>query len=208
MSGKTAIEAIHRLGRPVFTTQEIALLRRASLSSTSQALSRLAQKAVVERIVPGIWRLPHDATLSPFTVGPSLALGNRAYISFLSGVHLHGMIEQIPQVIYAATTGHGRAIRTPVGTYSLHRIHPRFFSGFGWYGPRHDFLISGPEKALVDSLYLSSRKGNRFGFFPELHFPKTFSFRRAFQWVSRIPDRRIRGHVRRKLEILRSEGQL
>ncbi len=208
MSGTTAIEAIHRLGRPVFSTREIALLRRASLSSTSQALSRLAQKAVVERIVPGIWHLPHDAAFSPFAVVPFLALGNRAYISFLSALHLHGMIEQIPQVIYAATTGHGRMIRTPVGTYSLHRIHPRFFSGFGWYGPRHDFLIAGPEKALVDSLYLSSRRGRRFGSFPELRFPKIFSFRRAFEWVSRIPDRRIRGHVRRKLEILRSESRL
>jgi hypothetical protein len=207
MSGKTTIEVLHRLGRPVFTTREIALLRKASLSSASQTLSRLAEKAVVQRVVPGVWRLPHEAAFSPFAVVPYLTLGNRAYISFLSALHLHGIIEQIPQVIYAATTGHSRTIRTPVGTYSFHTIHPRFFSGFDWYGPRRDFLIAQPEKALVDSLYVSSRKGRQFGSFPELCFPKSFSFRRAFGWVERIPDKRIRGHVRRKLEILQAAAK-
>jgi hypothetical protein len=121
-------------------------------------------------------------------------------VSFLSALHLRGVIEQIPQVIYAATTGHGRMVRTPIGTYSFHRIHPRFFVGFDWYGARNDFLIATAEKALVDCLYLSGRRGKSFGSFPELHLGKPFSFPRAFKWVARIPDARIRGYVSKRLK--------
>jgi len=110
-----------------------------------------------------------------------------------------GIIEQIPQVIYAATTGHGRTITTDIATYSFHQLMPEIFCGFDWYGNRQDFLVAAPEKALVDSLYLSSRKGQRFGVFPELSFSSSFSFPSARKWAKRITDDRIRGYVLKKL---------
>jgi hypothetical protein len=91
-------------------------------------------------------------------------------------------------------------VATPVGVFDLHRIDPRFFGGFDWFGDRQDFLAASPEKALVDCLYLSTRRGQRFGYFPELSFQRGFSARRARQWARKIPDPRIRGQVLRKLE--------
>ncbi|MEA1928444.1 MAG: hypothetical protein U9N73_09580, partial [Candidatus Auribacterota bacterium] len=123
----------------------------------------------------------------------------------ISALHLHGMIDQIPQVIYIATTGHGQVINTNVGTYSFHQLNPQLFRGFEWYGKRQDFLIAYPEKALIDCLYISSRKGKRFGSFPELEITPDFSFVRAKDWVNLILDKRIRGYVAGKLEEIKSE---
>ena len=127
----------------------------------------------------------------------------RVYVSFISALHLHGIIEQIPQVVTLASTAHTSTIRTLAGTFSVHQIDPVIFDGFDWYKGEGSFLIAGPEKALIDSLYLSSRKKKQFGYFPELHFPPEFSFKKAAKWVKRIPEEKIRLYVLRKLEALK-----
>ncbi|HLD50521.1 MAG TPA: hypothetical protein VJC08_04915, partial [bacterium] len=64
------------------------------------------------------------------------------------------------------------------------------------------FLIAEPEKGLIDSLYLSSRKKKQFGFFPELNLPPEFSFKKAARWAERIPEKMIRPYVLEKLREL------
>ena len=130
----------------------------------------------------------------------SLLRRHRAYVSFISALHLYGIIEQIPQVVTLATTAHTKTIRTKAGIFRLHQMHPSFFDGFGWYKGAGSFLIAEPEKALVDSLYLSTRKKKQFGYFPELYFPESFSFQKAKKWVKKISDYKIRVSVERKLE--------
>ncbi|GAH21577.1 unnamed protein product [marine sediment metagenome] len=73
------------------------------------------------------------------------------------------------------------------------------FDGFDWYRGRGSFLIAEPEKALIDSLYLSARKKKQFRYFPELFFPESFSFKKAKEWAGKIPDPRIRSYVKKKL---------
>ena len=124
---------------------------------------------------------------------------NRAYVSFISAFHLHGIIEQIPQEITLASTVHTKKFHTKLGTFSIHRIPPSFFDGFDWYKGEGSFLIAEPEKALIDSLYLSTKKKKQFGYFPELYFPKSFSFKKAASWVKKIHDPRIRSSIEKKL---------
>ncbi len=200
----TVIQAIGEINRPVFTSREIATVRQGSISATSQSLTLLSEQGVITRITRGVWALPSHPHFSAFMVIPFLVPEQRVYISFLSALHLHGLIEQIPQVIYAATTGRGRIINTTVGVYSLHQLSPRMFAGFGWYGKRQDFLIAEPEKALVDSLYISSRKKKRFGQFPEFRPGHDFDFQKARTWTNLIRDKRIRGYVIRALADLNS----
>jgi predicted transcriptional regulator of viral defense system len=194
--------AIQVIGRAVFTTREIAALRDESVAATSQALRRMEQSGLLVRAARGLWCVPDDPRFTPFSLVPFLAGSHQAYVSFLSALHLHGLIEQIPRVIYAATTAHTRTRETPVGTFSFHRIEPRCFAGFDWYRERQTFLIATPEKALVDCLYLSSRKGKRFGHFPEIELGHGFSMRRAGEWVRRIPDLKIRRFVSERLTSL------
>jgi len=115
---------------------------------------------------------------------------------------LYGLIEQIPQVIYVATTAHTRRLRTPISTYSLHQLSPNFFSGYDWYGDRESFLVASPEKAIVDCLYISGRKAKQFGRFPELSLAGSFRISRARRWVNSIPSPALRAHVCDKLEAL------
>lgn len=86
-----------------------------------------------------------------------------------------------------------------MGTYSIHQITPSFFKGFNWYRGTGSFLIAEPEKALVDSLYLSACRKKQYGYFPELHFPKSFSFKKLKEWAKKIPDTKISSYVLHKL---------
>jgi len=196
-------QAVRLIGRPIFTTSEIARLAGTAPSVTTRVLGRMAREGELRWVVRGLWCQPQDPRFSAYALVPYLAGTNRAYVSFLSALHLHGMLEQIPQLVYAATTGHTKLRRTPAGAFSFHRITPSLFGGFDWYRGSREFLIATPEKALVDSLYLSSRKGRQFGHFPELEFGPAFSFRRAAQWTRRIPEGPIRRHVVSRLESLR-----
>ncbi|HHR85991.1 MAG TPA: hypothetical protein ENL23_06555 [Candidatus Acetothermia bacterium] len=196
-------QAIRTMGSAVFTTRQIAALRGGSLSATSQALARMEQRGLVQKVTRGVWCIPDDPRFSRYSLVPLLAGGHRAYVSLISALHLHGLIEQIPEIVYAVTTGHTRVRKTSIGTYSYHRIQPHFFAGFDWYGDKQDFLVATPEKALVDSLYLSSRKGKRFGFFPEINLGAGFNFKLAYEWARRIEhDPWTRDYVLRRLEAL------
>ena len=61
-------------------------------------------------------------------------------MSLYSALQYHGIIEQIPSVVYAVTTGRTQRIETPAAT---------------------------PEKALVDTLYLRPARSNLFRKLPE-----------------------------------------
>lgn len=197
------LSAIKKLKRPIFTTREAAACAGGSLSNTVQALNHLAKEGVAIKVARGIWGLDMGgARFSQYSVIPFLLPRSRAYVSFLSALHLHGIIEQIPQSVMLASTGHTKTVKTKLGTFFFHKISPGFFKGFGWYKGSGDFLIAEPEKALVDCLYLSARKKKQFGHFPELNFPKSFSFKKARRWAGGIPDKRLRASVLGKLRAI------
>ncbi|MFH1772301.1 MAG: hypothetical protein ABH872_05745 [Candidatus Omnitrophota bacterium] len=191
---------IRKLKRPVFTTHELSVLSGKSISAVTQALNNLKRNGLIIKVYRGVWAEAGNVPLSSYTVIPFLFRRSRAYVSFISALHLYGIIEQIPQVITLASTVHTKIIKTEIAIFKAHKISPAFFRGFNWYKGSWSFLIAEPEKALIDCLYLSARKGRQFGYFPELHFPKSFSFKRAKDWISKIPDRKVRSSVMRKLQ--------
>ena len=187
------IEAVYKIGRLVFTTREIAGLAGASVSSTVQALRRLEEKGITKNILRGVWGMVNDRRFSPFFIVPFLNPNHRAYVSFISALHSHGVISQIPQVITVASTAHSGRVLTPVGTYHIHQISPDFFDGFEWH-ESGDYLIAEPEKALVDCLYLASRKKRQFAHFPELDM-SILKRKKVFAWAQKIKDKRVRKFV-------------
>ncbi len=209
MAELSVLGAIKQLRRPVFTTYEVAHYCRRSLSNTIQALNRLAQEKVVVKIYRGVWGIEFGKErISPYWVIPFLLPNHRAYLSFVSALHLYGIIEQIPQVVTVASTSHTRLIKTRLGVFAIHRIHPLFFKGFDWYNKDGMFLIAKPEKAFVDCLYLSVRKKKQFGYFPELHLPRNFSFKKVIRWANEIPSLKIRKAVFKKIEEYSSQLRL
>ncbi|MBU0709535.1 MAG: type IV toxin-antitoxin system AbiEi family antitoxin domain-containing protein [Candidatus Omnitrophica bacterium] len=200
MPNISILNAIKNLKRPVFTTREAAISAGGSLSNTVQALNHLVKEGVLIKIARGIWGIDIGSEqISQYSIIPFLLPRGRVYVSFLSALHLHGIIEQIPQAITLASTAHTKTLRTKLGAFYIHRIAPAFFKGFDWYKKEGNFLIAEPEKALVDCLYLSARRKKQFGHFPELHFPKSFSSKKAAEWAARIPDPKIRTYVKKEL---------
>ena len=197
--------AIRKLNRAVFTTYEVAQTAGKTLSTATQSLKYLEREGAVLNIRRGIWIDRRSPRVSPYAAVPFLMGRHRAYVSFISALHLYHVVEQIPQVITLASTAHTKTINTKIGTFHVHQISPSFFKGFDWYKKTGDFLIAEPEKALVDSLYLSAYKKKQFGYFPELHFPKTFSFKKAKYWVRLIPNPKVRKNVERKLKVIMKE---
>src|SRR3990167_4652653 len=205
MSKISILSAIKKLKRSIFTTREASACAGGSMSNTIQALNHLAKEEVVIKITRGVWGLDMGGgRFSQYSVIPFLLPRSRVYVSFLSALHLHGIIEQIPQSIMLASTGHTKTVRTKLGTFFFHKISPGFFKGFGWYKGVGEFLIAEPEKALIDCFYLSARKKKQFGHFPELSFPKSFSFKKARGWAGEIPDKRLRASILGKLNSLPS----
>jgi len=190
---------IKKLERPVFTTYELASFSGKSLSATTQALTFLEKEGLILKIYRGIWAERGNKRLNAYSVIPFLFPKHRAYVSFISALHLYGIIEQIPQMVTLASTAHTRMIRTKIGVFSVHRIIPLFSNGFNWYKGSGSFLIAEPEKALVDSLYLSACRKKQFGYFPELHFPREFSFKKVRSWAKKIPNPRISSNVQKKI---------
>ena len=191
---------IRKLNRKVFTTHELIAVSDKSASTVVQSLNRLVSQGLLIKVYRGVWAESGAKKLSVFEIIPYLFPRQRVYVSFITALHLHGMIEQIPQVITLASTSHTRTMRTKVGVFSVHQITPTFFDGFNWYKAEGSFLIAEPEKALVDSLYLSGRRKKQFGHFPEMHIPPEFSYKKALQWSERIKEKKIRTYVLERLK--------
>jgi hypothetical protein len=101
---------------------------------------------------------------------PFLLKGEQGYISFLSALHIHGAISQIPQVVQIATTGHGRKLSTPLGHFEFFQVQPKLMrEGTLAHQGRVGYTLATAEKALIDAIYLSTRRGRRFSRFPELN---------------------------------------
>jgi len=188
---------------PVFSTAEVAKRAGIALANASADLMDLEKHGMVARIRRGLWAVPSHPDFSPYAVVPHLFTDPRAgYVSLLSGLNLHGMIEQIPQVVHIVTTSQRPVLRTPVATYTFYRIGKALFGGFKAYRRTGSFDIATPEKAVFDTLYFSARKGRRFAFLPEVELPAGFSSREVEHWTSLIGHAPLRTAVQRRWEAL------
>ncbi len=155
----------------VFDTRDYALVHAISYSSASHVLARLDKKGLLARVTRGVWVNLHHPFYSPFCTIHKLLAEEQGYISFLLALHLHGLISQIPGSIQVATTGRARKLKTSVGIYEFFQIKPELMQvGIVWSNSKVPYRIATPEKALFDTLYVSTRRGRRFASLPEFDF--------------------------------------
>lgn len=202
MNESDAMDIIRNSNSLVFTTREFSSLANISTTFASQMLRRLTAKGKLMRLYQGLWADARHPQFHAFKVVPFLTRPHPAALSLLSALNLHGMIEQIPQMIYVVSTSPTKKIKTPVGVYSIHQIAPEFFAGYAEYKGEGGFLIATPEKALVDCLYFSTRKGKYFSVLPELSLPKNFGKKRVLEWIDKIPYKNLKAAVRKRFEAL------
>ena len=197
------LAVIRQLKKPVFTTFELVSASGKSSSAVTQGLNYLVKTGILVKIYRGVWAEANNREISLYTAMPYLFSRQRAYVSFISALHLYGIVEQIPQMVTVASLAHTKTMRTSLGTVAVHRITPVLFCGFSWYKGDGSFLIAEPEKALVDSVYLSVCKKRQFGHFPELRFPRGFNFKKAHSWAANIPNIRARTAVYKRIDAFR-----
>ncbi len=202
MNREPLIKYIKKLPRRIFTSHEIAAVSGKSLSSVVQGLRHLQRHGAVIRLYRGVWAEAGPEPLSLPGLLPHLPSGHRLYVSFISALHLHGMIEQIPRELTCASLAHSRVIRTRIGNIPIHRIAPGFFFGFDWYNNAGEFLIASPEKAILDCCYLAGRRGKRYGHLPELSLSDNFDREKARRWAETIHDTRLRTFVLNRFDAL------
>ena len=153
----------------IFTTREFANHAGISMSAAAKRLSRLSAKEFLTRITKGVWANTGHPYFHPLCCVPYLLGKEQGYVSFLTALHLHGVISQIPKTIQVATTGRARSINSPVGRYEFFQIKPELMTqGVDWSESRLPYLVASAEKALLDTLYLATRKNRRFSSTPEL----------------------------------------
>jgi predicted transcriptional regulator of viral defense system len=187
---------LRALGVPALTTADAAAVLGASVPAASHALRRLAAAGLVHAVRKGTWSLqerPDPQVLLEYVSAP-----HPAYVSLQSALYAHGMVEQVPSVLYAVTPGRTARVRTRVGTYSLHHVAPEFFDGYVQLPS--GAKLATPEKALVDVFYLSSTRVRLFAALPELTLPRAFRVRTARTWVARIPSARLRAVASARLD--------
>ena len=197
MSEKNLLAHITGLGRRVFSARELRAVSGKSPSAVSQGLAYLAGQGLAVKVAHGVWAAGSSAP-SPYEVISYVLPRQRAYVSFTSALHLHRIIEQIPQVVTLASVAHSARRRTASGMFIIHHLAPSFFAGYSWR-EGGIYLLAEPEKALVDCLYVSAFRKRQFSHFPELRFSKEFSFKKALTWVDSIKNARAAVHARSRL---------
>jgi predicted transcriptional regulator of viral defense system len=154
------------LEKPVFTTRDYAQSLDMRIDSGSRKLASLLRDGLLKRFGKGIWFNPKHDKFTPLSFVPYLLAAEQGYVSFLSALSYHGVISQIPQKVFIATTGHARRISFENYHFDLIQIKPEYMMyGVEW---KETFALATPEKSLLDCIYLSSRKGRRFYHLPEL----------------------------------------
>lgn len=188
MNAARAIARFAEARVSVVSSGEAALLLQVSLNAASKLMQRLSAAGAVTKLCRGLWGV--SPTIDPYELPEHLVAPFPAYVSLHSALHLHGMVEQIPPVIYCVTLGRTRRITTSLGTYSFHRVDARFFDGFDVVGER-GVKLATPEKALADLCYLASTRLRLFSSLPELTLPRGFSSRKALEWLGRVRNPKL-----------------
>jgi len=176
------LDLFNRTDFVIFTTRDFANYSSISIPAASKRLLRLADKRLLTRVTKGLWANTSHPHFHPLSCVPYLLGKEQGYVSFLTALHLHGLISQIPKTIQIATTGHARSLNSPVGHYEFLQIKPELMkTGTKWSDTHLPYLIATAEKALIDTLYLSTRKSRRFARLPEVDIRQTAFRKREFE---------------------------
>lgn len=176
-----------RLG-PIVRTGEAAAALDTSLSQASRSLRRLEEAGLARSVRRGLWIVGTDA-IDPRRLAEEVTRPYPAYVSFLSALSAHGMIDQVPRQIGVASLDSAKRVVTSLGTFSVHHLPPELFEG---WTEREGIKLADPEKALFDLAYVSAVHLGRLRNLPELELPRGFSRSRIQRWLRRISSLRVR----------------
>ncbi len=189
-----------------FRIQDVAQLAGVSVNTISSQLKRLENSGHIVRLKRGLIALPDE--IQRFALPAILTAPIPSYVSLYSALSFHGLIEQIPEIIYAITAGRTTQLTNSLATVSFHHVDLTFVTGYT-VDQNTEVAMATMEKALVDTLYLQSSRSSLFHKLPELEIPREFSEKRAKEFIRLIPHQAKRKSTQTRLEkILNSGGAI
>ncbi len=200
MTPIATLAKLEALGQSLFETRDLAALLNVPDSSATRTAARLAQAGLLMKLGRGKWALSRN--LNRLAVPEFLTSPFPSYISLQSALYHHGMISQIPAVIYAVSLARTRRYDTPVGTISIHHIESEFFFDYE-LDESGTVKMATPEKALVDVCYFSPTRSRLFKRLPEIEIPRRFSWNKTLAIASKIKSQARRTFVEHTLATLR-----
>lgn len=156
VSAASLLKLLQRHGLRVFTSADIITLTGLAPAAATKALTRLAEQDLVGRIKRGVWvsRLSTDS--NPYEAVPYLRAPWPAYVSLYSALSDHGVVEEIPHVVYAVSAAPPKRYRTSIGEFSIHHLPERLVWGYAVKRQgQASYPVAEPEKAFLDLVYLA-----------------------------------------------------
>lgn len=153
----------------LFSTRSFAFATGQRIDSASRWLRGLARRDALARVTRGIWAQSGHPAFTPYAATGLLVGNEHGYVSFVSALHRHGVLSQIPGAIQVATTGHARTLDSPIGRFEFLQLRPQMMAeGIAMSETEPPYAIATAEKALLDTFYIATRRGNRYQRLPEL----------------------------------------
>jgi predicted transcriptional regulator of viral defense system len=191
-----ALRRLQNLGTPVFETRDASALLAVTPANANMILRRLANQGLLVHLARGRWLA--NRTISHFALPELISAPSPSYVSMQSALFHHGLIEQTPAVIYAATLGRPRRLTTPMGVISFHRLPAELFTGFEMNDD--GAKIATPEKALFDVLYLGPARSRLFARMPEMEFPREFRWPQLRDFANSVKSPNRRTFIERRID--------
>jgi predicted transcriptional regulator of viral defense system len=191
-----ALRRLQNLGTPVFETRDASALLSVTPANANMILRRLANQGQLIHLSRGRWLAAR--TISRVALPELISAPYPAYVSMQSALFHHGIIEQIPAVIYAATLARPRRVTTPMGVISFHHLPSELFVGFDLN--EDGAKIATPEKALFDLLYLGPARSRLFARLPELEFPRTFRWAALREYTKIVKSSTRKTFIERRID--------
>lgn len=196
-----ALQRLRTLATPAVETRDVAALLQVSASNATTILRRLAAEGMVVHLSRGRWLV--NQKVDRLALPELMSAPYPAYISLQSALFHHGVIDQIPSILYAVTPARPRRLRTPMGTISFHRMPPELFKGFE-LSTASDAKIATPEKALFDLIYLAPGRSRVFSRLPELTIPRRFQWQRLREYTELVKSTGRRVFIAERIKAIRS----
>ncbi|MCL2777221.1 MAG: hypothetical protein FWD73_04390 [Polyangiaceae bacterium] len=196
MNGPDALAILRKLGVPAIGTADAAAALGLRTAAASQTLTRLAHTGLIRSVRHGMWWL--EDALDPLRLPEYLTVPLPSYVSLQSALHRRGLIEQIPEMVYAVSLSRTQRVKTTGGTFSIHHVAPEVFGGYE--ETERGVKLATAEKALFDFAYLSSGRSRLFTSLPELELPRGFRRKELSYWLAKIPSKKSRTLTTQKLD--------
>lgn len=149
---------LEEAGKKTSTIKDVKAILRTSDASVKNVIYRLSKKGRITEVERGKYVLsPAKSGLAglwvehPFLVVPSLI--DNYYVAFWSALNYWGMTEQIPKVMFIATTNRKRTVEYGNQKFKFVKLSKKKF--FGCVQERIEdqvFNISSKEKTIIDCL--------------------------------------------------------